>query len=374
MEEIIIINTNYEDYFSWDIDKETGFRKLNLHIPSNFKTELSKFQNYNGEYKKCCKCKQEYPKTSYYFCGGGTNILHKQCKECEGHHFQWGRLYNTELNNKGFKYCSKCDRVLPLNEFFFVKSSGRCNTKTGFASNCKECNGRSFGFESINEHKDIFKIKDGFKVCQTCMLELPDTTKYFFSKKDRPFGSVRCKRCSMRHTDYGNLLPNISRKNELKENEAFCPTCHKIFDKKDLVIINGGNFGCRECYKSKNRYRYEKRRAKRHNTINDLTPKQWNDTLWYFDNKCVYCGMTDEESLEKYDKHLSQEHIIPLSKGGGYTKSNIIPACMGCNTSKSALSLIQFYNKSPKFTSESLSKINQFVSENTIEIKEATHG
>ena len=48
----------------------------------------------------------------------------------------------------------------------------------------------------------------------------------------------------------------------------------------------------------------------------------------YFGGGCAYCGVVTEEPLH-------QDHRTPLSKEGGYTLANIVPACAGCNSSKS---------------------------------------
>lgn len=42
-------------------------------------------------------------------------------------------------------------------------------------------------------------------------------------------------------------------------------------------------------------------------------------------NKCMYCGST---------KHLTIDHIIPRSKGGGDNYFNLVVACSKCNTKK----------------------------------------
>lgn len=67
---------------------------------------------------------------------------------------------------------------------------------------------------------------------------------------------------------------------------------------------------------------------------NTLTKKQWKAILDQFNHSCAYCG----RSL----KHLQQEHVIPIKKGGGYTKENIIPACKRCNGTKSDMDLLDF--------------------------------
>lgn len=56
-----------------------------------------------------------------------------------------------------------------------------------------------------------------------------------------------------------------------------------------------------------------------------LTIEEWKTTLEYFHYKCAYCGINDYEVLE---------HIIPLTSGGGTTRSNCVPACVQCNSIK----------------------------------------
>jgi phage FluMu protein Com len=72
----------------------------------------------------------------------------------------------------------------------------------------------------------------------------------------------------------------------------------------------------------------EKRRAKLALLPTGFTKKDWKAALAYFDYQCAYC-----------DKHLTkaeQDHFVPAKLGGGYTKNNIIPACIECNRDKRA--------------------------------------
>lgn len=66
---------------------------------------------------------------------------------------------------------------------------------------------------------------------------------------------------------------------------------------------------------------------------NGFTELDWDRALNYFNGACAYCG----RGVSLFDRHkvLHQEHHIPLSKGGGYTSDNIVPACQSCNFSKS---------------------------------------
>lgn len=47
--------------------------------------------------------------------------------------------------------------------------------------------------------------------------------------------------------------------------------------------------------------------------------------------RCYYCGASTDPA------DLTMDHIVPLSRGGKSTKSNIVPACKTCNTKKKQL-------------------------------------
>ena len=73
----------------------------------------------------------------------------------------------------------------------------------------------------------------------------------------------------------------------------------------------------------------QRRRARRMNVpINDFTARQWGALKEAFRHRCAYCKLRIE--------NLTQDHVIPLSRGGSHTASNIVPACRSCNARKNA--------------------------------------
>jgi HNH endonuclease len=68
------------------------------------------------------------------------------------------------------------------------------------------------------------------------------------------------------------------------------------------------------------------RRARQKSIPANFTAQDWREALAFFDNKCAYCGKPMDTP--------HREHFIPLSKGGGFTKDNIVPACIICNSKK----------------------------------------
>jgi 5-methylcytosine-specific restriction endonuclease McrA len=57
----------------------------------------------------------------------------------------------------------------------------------------------------------------------------------------------------------------------------------------------------------------------------DLTEAQWVtlQALW---GGCAYCGAVDAR--------LQKDCMLPISRGGRYTVTNVVPACGSCNASK----------------------------------------
>lgn len=69
-----------------------------------------------------------------------------------------------------------------------------------------------------------------------------------------------------------------------------------------------------------------RRRARKKNLPATLTREEWEAIQLAYTHRCAYCGQRN--------KALTQDHVIPLSKGGGTTAQNIVPACLTCNLKK----------------------------------------
>lgn len=72
-----------------------------------------------------------------------------------------------------------------------------------------------------------------------------------------------------------------------------------------------------------------------------LTEKEWIEILERYNHSCAYCG-------EKVTP-LHREHKLPASRGGGYTKDNIVPACLRCNSRKATRTDEEFKEYLKKF-------------------------
>ena len=52
---------------------------------------------------------------------------------------------------------------------------------------------------------------------------------------------------------------------------------------------------------------------------------------------CIYCGATMEEGAR-----LTLDHVVACDLGGGNSESNLVTACLSCNSAKQAKTLKQF--------------------------------
>jgi 5-methylcytosine-specific restriction endonuclease McrA len=94
-----------------------------------------------------------------------------------------------------------------------------------------------------------------------------------------------------------------------------------------LAALARNRYATSEKLKEDNRARRRVRRARMANVSVDLTAHQWKAIKVAYRNRCAYC---------RRKRPLTQDHLIPISKGGEHTASNIIPACRPCNSRKGA--------------------------------------
>lgn len=59
--------------------------------------------------------------------------------------------------------------------------------------------------------------------------------------------------------------------------------------------------------------------------IGEVTKAQWKEIIALFRGRCAYC---------RRKAKLTQDHVVPLSKGGPHLPENVVPACQSCNSRK----------------------------------------
>lgn len=115
----------------------------------------------------------------------------------------------------------------------------------------------------------------------------------------------------------------------------------------------------RKEYRTKNKVQYriyaQNRRARQLEAEVGFDAFDWERAKATFQHRCAYCGQSETE--------LQQDHFIPVARGGGYTESNIIPACKSCNISKNDSVFHEWYIKKPFYSPEREARIMAYIKE-----------
>lgn len=218
--------------------------------------------------------------------------------------------------------CAKCGEVKPVSEF----SKG--NNKSGYKSYCKQCVHADYLANKdhiLKQHKEYYEDNKG-KYLQMCK-EYRDTHKedrreYFKEYYQKHSEELREKSC---------IRFKNATSEQLAKRKAYA---HSLYGTED--------------FKAYKRMKFHYRKAMIQKLPNDFTNEQWEEVKARFGYRCAYCGK---------EKTLTQDHVVPVIKGGGYTKTNIVPCCGSCNSSKQDKDFEKWYKTTPFFDKERLSNV-----------------
>jgi len=232
---------------------------------------------------------QKFPKI------GKPKVLPATCEECGKHlvleakglcrNCYARRNYHKNKGNKRIVICSFCGKES------MHESKGMC----------KACYTRAWRNGGVPVKKGERRKKKRQDICIECG-ELKEIQ-----------ARNRCKRCYARWHRRNN------------------PKTYKRYGEKYRKVPG---------YMKKALENKRKRRSRKRGLLATLTEDEWLDTLKQYDYSCAYCSRKDVK--------LQREHWIPLSRGGEYTKENMVPACKSCNSKKGTMSgeeFLSFLNK-----------------------------
>lgn len=277
----------------------------------------------------------------------GVEIMKKKkCVSCKTEKIL--SEFNKNKNSKdGHKeYCRECARK--QNKRYREKYKDEINEKKRIAYH----NSKAYA-----EEKTLEELQKGNKICTVCKEKKPITR--FYKRGNGGFYNY-CKDCqseSFERYVQQNREEYLRRKRESYQRNR--DKAIKYF--KQYNIKNSQNNVERarvwrkenpDRYRELNRQAQQRRMARSKQLIDDFTNEEWEDCKMYFENKCAYCG--------KDTDNLTQDHFIPLSKDGHYTKTNILPVCGNCNSQKSNTDFIEWYKTKSFYSEQKIKKINHY--------------
>lgn len=209
------------------------------------------------------------------------------------------------------KVCSKCGKSLPATREYFTLFK---HAKDGFCSSCKKCRGfKGYGLTIGGINTEL--AKQGLKKCPYC-LEVKPLSEY------KPVGKTRL-------SEFCDDCEEIHRGHKREYDQAHYEV---IKDSRKKYYNDWKKNGGQEIRKLNHRKRASIKKGLAHS----FTAGEWDYCKNAFDNRCAYCGRRID---------LTQDHFIPISRGGEYTINNIIPACMECNNNKKTRDFFKWYPK-----------------------------
>jgi 5-methylcytosine-specific restriction endonuclease McrA len=215
------------------------------------------------------------------------------------------------------KICTQCFILKDESKFYFHKS------RKIYESKCKECtsiNGKRYR----QEHREIIAIRN--KEWQKANRE-----KYLASMKKWREANHDMVIIGLRKWKKANpdKVAAFSKKYYENNREAILTGCKKYYENnREKVLAKCKRWRINNPMKAR---AIKKRRnaMKIGATVYDLECSDWQGLLRVFANHCAYCGKAETDV-----GLLTQDHIIPVSRGGDHTMINIVPACVSCNSKK----------------------------------------
>lgn len=217
-------------------------------------------------------------------------------------------------HNSETKQCTKCGEFKPLVDGFYKRQNGDLRT------DCKACN---------NERRRKCK-DDNFE------REAEVRRKWYEDNRDKLRAANR-----KWQEDNREYRRDYERKRREADPERFREKNRKYREANPEKIVqyskaNPEKRRARErqwrADNIEHRREIEKNKSHRRRLLFDgitcdLTVEQWEMIKAAYNYRCAYC---------RKKKPLTQDHVVPVSKGGAHTASNIVPACQSCNSSKRA--------------------------------------
>lgn len=244
-------------------------------------------------------------------------------------------MISSLRNGVNVKTCKKCNDELPESDFNVCKAN-----PDGLQRWCRKC---------MKESKHQWD-KDNAEHRREYKLEYNTSHRdegRAYSKQYRQDHLEKCREYDRKH--WILIKDKKTEYNKIHHRISYALNREKII--KKVMAYAKDNPDKRRVYAARNKH---KRRFMEENSVRDFTAEQWIEAKRHFGFCCAYCG----RKLK-----LQQDHLVPVTKGGPYTKTNILPACGVCNDSKNNAYLDEWYPNQKFFTQARLDKINSYISQ-----------
>ncbi len=216
-----------------------------------------------------------------------------------------GEIFRRQANDG----VSECEReVVSESDLYGAKSKAERNRawrkrSLGTTRTCTNC-------------RRLYVVTANFALCPQCFREYGRRWANANREKERERRAIWYKNNSEKARVAGRL--NMAKQRALRPID--CDTYTKTWRSANKEKVLHWNL---------------RKNAKRKGAvIGEFTVLDWKQLKNIWGNCCAYCGKM---------KRLTRDHMMPLIKGGIHDLSNIVPACLSCNTQKCGRNVEEYY-------------------------------
>lgn len=193
------------------------------------------------------------------------------------------------------------------------------------------------------------------KTCKICNINKP-SDEFYKNKANKDGLHSYCKKClSKKSYKYNKENPEKHREGRRKaENTEHGKSVKRNMNKK--IREEGKYRKWQEENRDKIKEYNKKRRLNKSHTISE---EELNMIYEYADNSCMYCGMTEEDSIQKFNQKLHKDHAY---NDGSDSIDNCVLACKSCNSSKHDKNWDEWYKGKGFYIEEKFIAIKHWLS------------
>jgi len=288
--------------------------------------------------RTCRTCKKDLPATTEYF-NKDRHRLRAVCKLCVKVKFDVYRKNNKAKIRETSKAYVEKNKEKTAD---YMKEYGLANAEKK----------RAYDAERYLQNSDKYKEKS--RVWYEDNLERVKERSSEYRSNNREFLLLRQRESYWPKYYEKNKEKILALGKEYREkNKEIYSIRDKEYRLKNADKIKAAQRKYRQENKGKINHWSQQRIAMRKKLISTLTHDEWEECLSHFDFKDAYTGLPMEKA--------TKDHVIPVSKDGGYIKSNIVPCDMITNVRKSNRDMEVWFREQPFFCEKRLKKIYKWI-------------
>jgi hypothetical protein len=183
------------------------------------------------------------------------------------------------------------------------------------------------------------------KVCKICNKNEP-SNEFYKNKANKDGLHSYCKKCVIEKSRINNQK-NPEKHRESRRKAESTEHGKSVKRKMNEKIRKEGKY---RKWQSENRNKIKEYNEKwKFHKSHDISNEELDMIYEYTNNSCMYCGMTEADSIQEFNQKLHKDHAYNNGSDG---IDNCVLACKSCNSSKHDKDWIEWFTTKDFYTEE----------------------